>query len=150
MKLAKRLVPLLFVLPFFSCGDLEQKVMFTQTNTEDTVVITRREFRKGPLNTERELVAKYYSDNPDNKYINHEYYPLLEIRVRFPLNREKPVTEYFDDRHGIPGIPIVDAYWDGEKWIQRNQENEIEFLQHDKNFLEYKALLEVDERVNKH
>ncbi|MBI4918643.1 hypothetical protein HY837_01835 [archaeon] len=149
MKLAKILTPLVFALPLINCHELETKVMKSKYVKGNLTVISRAEYKKTIFEVEREILAKYSRDDPDSKYINHEYYPILEMSVSFPMDHTKNSVHYLDEKYGTQGTPMVDAYWDGEKWVQRSAENELLFLKYDKDFLELKDLLDVDNIVKK-
>lgn len=133
------------------CGELETQVKTFTSVRGNSITIKRIEVKgKTMFDIQREVIAKHSSDDPENKYLNHEYYPILEIRVRFPLDRNKNIVQYLDDKYERPGTAIVDAYWDGREWIQRSPENEELFLKYDKEFLELRDLLNVDEIVKKY
>ncbi len=150
MEIRNLFASLIIAGSLLGCGKLEQRVMIVEGKVRNAVQIKRLEYTRGPLEVDREIIAEHSSDDPENKYLNHEHYPILEIRVRFPLDRNKNIVRYLDDKYELPGAAIVDAYWNGTEWIQRNSENEELFLKYDKEFLELRDLLNVDEIVKKY
>ncbi len=106
--------------------------------------VDRVEYFKSIHDFEREVIANLHL-RPKETSIPEEY-PKLVLDI-YSKNNESVRT--FVDYGYSSSDKIVDEYWDGTKFMKRNNDNEEEFKKHDQEYLQLLDLLNFKERVAK-
>lgn len=106
--------------------------------------VDRVEYFKSIKDFEREIIANLHL-RPAETTISEEY-PKVILDI---YSKNNKAIQTFVDYGYSSSDKIVDEYWDGEKFIKRNNNNEESFKKHDQEYLHLLDLINFKARVAK-